>query len=102
MPEPEVHWGTCSSHCTSKGGGTAMREAKLSIMKQKECQQLGKAMGIDTKTEMCAALKNNDSIPYVTYKKGGGGKFEKVEESDDDLIYYGGSDACQGDSGGPL
>ena len=58
-------------------------------------------MDINTDNELCAALKNNDTIPVVVYKKEGN-KFKKFEEKKESVVYYGGSDACQGDSGGPL
>jgi hypothetical protein len=87
-----VNWGICSHHCEEAGFNTTMQEAKLSlikvrikglnllnktlffqrgtfILKESECEKLGKGMDIDTSTELCAALKNKDVIKYVVYRK---------------------------------
>jgi len=59
-------------------------------------------MDIDTSTELCAALKNEDTVKYVVYRKKDDDDFEEYEKKEETVQYYGGSDACQGDSGGPL
>jgi len=77
------------------------------IIKESECDKLGKGMDIDTSTELCAALKNKDVVKYVVFRKKDKkdkeeDEFEEYEKKEESLEYYGGSDACQGDSGGPL
>ena len=62
---------------------------------------MGKNMDIDVDHELCAALKHEDKITNIVYKRVKR-KFRKHDKTEEIAKYYGGSDACQGDSGGPL
>ena len=57
--------------------------------------------GVKQEIEICASVKNQDTLPYVVFQRSSNG-VKEVEQNKETVEYYGGSDACQGDSGGPL
>ena len=114
-------WGVCSKHCTQDTAQSSkMLEAKLDLIPTDKCKKLGESSGegmrmitrclssnglffsgVKTNIEICASVKNSDTLPYIVFQKSGNG-LKEIEQNTERIEYFGGSDACQGDSGGPL
>ena len=96
------NWGVCSRHCTEDTAASPkMMEARLDIIGQEKCADLGTSSNVKPNIEICASVKNKEFVPYMVFDQSNG-NFRMVERDQEKLEFYGGADACQGDSGGPL
>ncbi len=59
-----------SSHCSEKppAFSPSVKETRLDIISQKDCKEMTGFMDFREDSEMCAAKKNNESYPFVTYQ----------------------------------